>query len=219
MCHPPTGNVDSIPEHGLEPVNLRSGLDTVPAWLGLPPGTERVPGIVVLSDMFGPTAFYHQFASDLVGEGYAVLLPDMFSRMEPLPEVTIPAARERLELGLRRGVHDEHRTGGAHRPRRERDALGCVAGAHRPDAPGAFPRRELPDGVVRAADLERPDRLQRLQLEVELRGARRVNPYQWRADGGAVDVPGGFADRLERDVPRHEHRSGMLPRRCKLSRP
>jgi carboxymethylenebutenolidase len=56
-----------------------------------------VPGVVLLSDMFGPTAFYHQFASDLVGEGYAVLLPDLFSRMESLPEVTIAAARERLE--------------------------------------------------------------------------------------------------------------------------
>jgi dienelactone hydrolase len=41
----------------------------VPAWLGLPPGEGRVPGIVVLSDMFGPTAFYHHFASDLRAEG------------------------------------------------------------------------------------------------------------------------------------------------------
>jgi carboxymethylenebutenolidase len=97
MCYVPSPDDGAGGDYGLEQVTLSSGGDPVPAWLGLPPGEGRVPGIVVLSDMFGPTAFYHHFASDLRAEGYAVLLPDMYSRMEPLPEVTIPAARDRLE--------------------------------------------------------------------------------------------------------------------------
>ena len=66
-------------------------------------------------------------------------------------------------------------------------------------------RRQLADDVVGAADLERADRLQRFELEIQLRrprvGSRRqLDANQRRADRGGVDGGGRVADRGERDV-------------------
>ena len=55
-------------------------------------------------------------------------------------------------------------------PGRERDALAGVSGADRPDTITPLVRAELSNGVVRAADLERANRLKRLELEKDFRG-------------------------------------------------
>ncbi len=97
MCHPPSPGSGAEAERGLERITLASGAGELSAWLAFPPGTEPVPGIVVLTDMFGPTPFYYEVARQLAADGYAVVLPDLFSRLGSLPEVTIAAARARLE--------------------------------------------------------------------------------------------------------------------------
>ena len=64
--------------------------------------------------------------------------------------------------------------------------------------------RQLAHRVVRAANLERADRLQQLELEIDL-GQRKVvagqvEANERRADGGVVHGGRGIADRRERDV-------------------
>ena len=78
------------------------------------------------------------------------------------------------QLGLGRGVHHHHAAARAGLARGERDALRGVAGADRPDAVARAARRgSRAHGVVGAADLERADRLQRFELEEDLRAAGR----------------------------------------------
>ena len=83
-------------------------------------------------------------------------------RFDRLPALVVGRGHQRraqpanrLDLRSRRGVHHHHRAGNAGVPGRERDALAGVAGADRPDAVAPLVRTELPDGVMRAADLER----------------------------------------------------------------
>jgi carboxymethylenebutenolidase len=97
VCHPPTPDSEVGATRGLEQLTVQSGADTLPAWLALPAGGERAPGVVVLTDMFGPTAFYFEVARRLAAEGYVAIVPDLFTRLGPLPEITIAAARARLE--------------------------------------------------------------------------------------------------------------------------
>ena len=76
---------------------------------------------------------------------------------------------DRVELRLRRVVGDDDRRRDARLPRRPGDALGHVAGAGRDHAGGDRVRRGGPDRVRRAADLERADRLQVLELQPDVR--------------------------------------------------
>ena len=57
------------------------------------------------------------------------------------------------------------------------------------------------DGVIGAADLERPDRLQHLELQKNLRAARLDLPDrdEGSADGGVVDHAGRIADCVNGD--------------------
>ena len=77
--------------------------------------------------------------------------------------------------------------------RGERDALRGVAGADGPDAVFQLVRRELSDDVVGAADLERADRLQHLELQIQLahRCARvELDAYERRPNRCRVNRPG-----------------------------
>ena len=108
---------------------------------------------------------------------------------------------DRAHFRLGRGVHHHHRAARARLARRERHALRRVPGADRPDALLQRGGVELPNDVVRAADLERSDRLQHFELEIELRAAvRQLHPHQRRADCGAVHRSRGVADGGERNV-------------------
>ena len=73
--------------------------------------------------------------------------------------------------------HDRARN--AQGARAPRDALRHVAGARRVHAVGQRLARQRPNRVRRAAQLERADRLQRLELEIDLR--RRVDVRGGRA--------------------------------------
>ena len=79
-----------------------------------------------------------------------------------------------LKLGLGRGVHDEHAAVRARAPGGQGNALRGIAGADGPDAPREVRRRQQADGVARAPDLERSNRLKRLELEIHLGGVGSV---------------------------------------------
>ena len=75
---------------------------------------------------------------------------------------------DRANLGVGRRVHHHHRARRADRARGEGHALCGVAGADGPDAVFQLFGGELAHDVVGAANLERADRLQQLELEVDL---------------------------------------------------
>ena len=79
------------------------------------------------------------------------------------------------------------------------DALRHVAGARRDDSLGRRRVRRLPDRVDGAADLERADRLQVLELEPDLRRPVDGEANERRADRGAGDRLAGALDLGERD--------------------
>ncbi len=88
-----------------------------------------------------------------------------------------------------RRVHHHDRAGRAGLPRGVRDTECGVAGADRPDAVGELIGRQLADDVERAANLERADRLEHFELEVELEGpsgrAGQLHADERRADRAA----------------------------------
>ena len=79
------------------------------------------------------------------------------------------------------------------------DALRHVAGARRDDPLGGFRVRRLPDRVDGAADLERADRLQVLELEPDLRRPFDRETQERRPDRGAGDRLAGALDLGERN--------------------
>ena len=86
---------------------------------------------------------------------------------------------------LRRGsgVHHHDAAGRAGQARGERDPLRGVSGADRPDAVRELLPAEVADGVLRSADLEGADRLERLQLEKNLGTGVRVPGSSRRTSG------------------------------------
>ena len=108
-------------------------------------------------------------------------------------------------VGLDARPLDRRRVGRHHDRRRDaeqagrpRDALRVVARRVGDQAAGALVRRERRGRDVRAADLERADRLQRLGLEplVPIRGAERD---ERRPEGDAPERGGRRADVVDRD--------------------
>jgi len=51
----------------------------LPAYLARPEGGDG-PGVVIIHDFFGPSAFYEDLARRLAGEGYTAVLPDFYWR-------------------------------------------------------------------------------------------------------------------------------------------
>ena len=97
-----------------------------------------------------------------------------------------------------RRVHDEDAAARAKLLRCERDALGGVPRADRPDALAQLAWRQLAHGVVGAADLERADRLQGFELEVDLGlSGRSRQTNERRSYGGLVDVFRSVADGVD----------------------
>src|SRR5205807_5009507 len=93
-------------------------------------------------------------------------------------------ARDGGELGLRSVLGDDDGARDAATPRVPGHTLGHVAGAGGPHAAGPLLRRGQGQGVAGAAQLERADRLEVLEFEVNL-SARVVDveTNQRRAQG------------------------------------
>jgi carboxymethylenebutenolidase len=83
-------------------IDVRQG-HQLPVRRFFPESGEDVGTVVILSDVFGWGRFYEQLAARLTTDGFAVAVPDLFSRVGELPEKTVPAAlarRERLDEQL-----------------------------------------------------------------------------------------------------------------------
>jgi|SRR5690606_17219526 len=58
--------------------------DDLPGLLWLPEDLDQpVPGLVVLQEIFGLSAYMQQRCADLAARGYAVLAPQLFARLDP----------------------------------------------------------------------------------------------------------------------------------------
>ncbi len=96
MCHPEDvdASIPGVLREEVE-VSLASG-ERLPG-LCCRPETGRGPGILLISDIYGRTPFYEHLAERLADAGYIALLPDMFFRLGPLPEVSRDAAFARWD--------------------------------------------------------------------------------------------------------------------------
>lgn len=104
MCHDhcphPISGGDAVTESDIL-VPLTEG--TLPAHLVLPDAVPA-PGIVLLHDINGPNAFYHDVARRLALAGYATLLPDLFHRQPPLEDTSREAIFARMQATEQVGV-------------------------------------------------------------------------------------------------------------------
>lgn len=60
------------------------------------PGGDGTYRVLLIHDVFGPTAFYQELAVRLEEAGFLTLLPDLFFRQGPLSEASLDSAYERL---------------------------------------------------------------------------------------------------------------------------
>jgi dienelactone hydrolase len=82
MCHPDVpANWETIQTDGSEVMlSLPSG-EEMPALLVGPSGA---PGVLLIGDVYGRSAFYEQLASRIAAHGFQVVLPDYFFRQGPV---------------------------------------------------------------------------------------------------------------------------------------
>jgi carboxymethylenebutenolidase len=94
MCHPepPIRGVDAT---GTTRVQISLPDERMPAWLAAPMG-DHDGRVLLLHDVFGPSAFYQALAVRMARAGFLTLLPDLFFREGSLTDTTLPAAYQRL---------------------------------------------------------------------------------------------------------------------------
>ncbi|MCG7426125.1 dienelactone hydrolase family protein [Helcobacillus sp. ACRRO] len=100
----------------VEAVEIPTDIEALPGRLFRPDGTGDAPGIVLLQEIFGLSEYVLDRASDLAAAGYAVLVPQLFARLDPPitaidesigMEAALPEAMERTgELDWGRAVAD-----------------------------------------------------------------------------------------------------------------
>lgn len=104
MCHQQDPGIE--PPDGVEAtattLPLSSG-EAIPLFVAHPPGAPNAPGVVLLVDIYGRSAFYEGLAARLAAAGFFSVVPDPFHREGPLSEPTTEAAF------ARRAVWDEPR--------------------------------------------------------------------------------------------------------------
>jgi carboxymethylenebutenolidase len=125
MCHPDVpANCDAIEVNGSEvTVGVPSG-ELMPALLAGPMGA---PGVLLIADMFGRSAFYEQLAARIAAQGLQVLLPEYFFRQGPITEAGhgAPFAR-RAQLDEMQSVEDLRAAIGALREQSGGASVGVV---------------------------------------------------------------------------------------------
>ena len=107
MCHPEVPPGTAIPDvHAHEATIPVGPAAQMPALVAFP---ERVPapGLLIINDVYGRSAFYEQLARRLAQAGFLAITPEYFFREGPLPEQTREAATARSrKLDFRRWTED-----------------------------------------------------------------------------------------------------------------
>jgi carboxymethylenebutenolidase len=95
MCHqdltaPVMGGAGIVEEEVETPGAGRA----IPGFLARPE-SGTAGGVLIIHDVWGFNAFYHDLARRLAGAGYVALLSDLFCRQDPVPEETREAVQAR----------------------------------------------------------------------------------------------------------------------------
>ncbi|MER5436257.1 dienelactone hydrolase family protein [Streptomyces sp. NPDC002588] len=106
MCHtdiPPGESTPDVVRRDVE-ISLPTG-EVMPAQhVVTAPGA---PAVLIIADMLGLSPFYEHLAALVAAAGFQALLPDVFFRQGPLPEVDAKAAiARRAKLDERQSVED-----------------------------------------------------------------------------------------------------------------
>ena len=73
-----TQRLASSPRHG-EWVMIRTGSDSVRAWVVYPERRERAPVVVVIHEIFGLTSWIRSVADQLAADGFIAIAPDLLT--------------------------------------------------------------------------------------------------------------------------------------------
>ncbi|HEX5165435.1 MAG TPA: dienelactone hydrolase family protein [Thermomicrobiales bacterium] len=90
MCHPDTsmtGATQPARPSSEESFTIEVAGASMPVFQASPARPSR-GNVIVIHDIHGANAFYHDLARRLASEGYTAYLPDLFVREGPLPEPT-----------------------------------------------------------------------------------------------------------------------------------
>lgn len=113
MCHPDTdvaANAQPASSSGEETFTIEVADAPMPVFQASPAGPSS-GNVVIIHDIHGANAFYHDLARRLAGEGYTAYLPDLFVRQGPLPEPTREHAMARGgKLSYPTAIEDLKRT-------------------------------------------------------------------------------------------------------------
>ena len=77
------------------------------AYLALPPATPRAepaPGLVVLQEIWGVNEHIRSVADQYASDGYVVLAPDLFWRMQPRVDLGYDETGTKQAFGYRKGI-------------------------------------------------------------------------------------------------------------------
>ena len=113
MCHPDAGAAGTKPQSTLvaeADYTVEVAGASMPVFQASPAGESR-GNVIVIHDIHGANAFYHDLARRLAAEGYTAYLPDLFVRQGPLPEPTRAHAMARgQKLSYPTTIEDLQRT-------------------------------------------------------------------------------------------------------------
>jgi carboxymethylenebutenolidase len=106
MCHPEVPPGTKPPEVRTEEAWIPVGDGAMPALIAFPDHTPA-PGVLVVNDVFGRSAFYEHLARRLAQAGFVATTPEFFFREGSLPEPTREAAMARAKrLDFSRTIDD-----------------------------------------------------------------------------------------------------------------
>ncbi len=77
------------------------------AYLAMPPATPRAepaPGLVILQEIWGVNAHIRSVAEQYASDGYVVLAPDLFWRLQPRVDLGYDEAGTAQAFGFRKGI-------------------------------------------------------------------------------------------------------------------
>lgn len=106
MCHPEVPPGTPLPDVRTQEVGIPVGGETMPGLVALPPKVPA-PGVLIVNDVFGRSAFYEHLARRIAQAGFVALDVEYFFRQGPVPAGDRAAAMERAaRLDQRKTLDD-----------------------------------------------------------------------------------------------------------------